>query len=348
MNPQEQNYHGQEKDLGIGEALCHWRSYLHGQTFLGQTYHAALQSLTTKDHLTPRQVRWLERLIDFDFKIFHISGKVNLVAKALFRSPKDIPSRGNTNQAILLDTLRRITPHQSHNTKIHLISSLLLDPQNLENLRADYTADREFQEHFRHPRTPYSLRNGLLHFNESVCVPIGNIRLSLLHNTHNIPSASHIGVKKTAARLSTTCHWKSLKTTVQYYVKSCDIFQRTKNSTQKPSVLLQSLSVPTYKWASISMDFITPLSKAARGNAGLFVFVDRLSKLIRIAATPAKLDAPEVARLLITHVYRHHGLPLEIISDRDPIFMSKFLNTLFRMIRVKLRPSSAYHPETDG
>jgi hypothetical protein len=96
------------------------------------------------------------------------------------------------------------------------------------------------------------------------------------------------------------------------------------------------------------MDFITPLPKTARGNAGMFVVMDRLSKLIRIAATPATVDAPEVARLFHTHVYREHGLPLEIISDRDPIFMSKFWTTLFGMLRVKLRPSSAYHPETDG
>ena len=205
-----------------------------------------------------------------------------------------------------------------------MISSLQLDPQNLENLRTDYMADPEFREHFSNPRTPYSLRNGLLHFKEKVCVPIGNIRLSLLHDTHDIPSAGNLGVKKTAARLSTMYHWKSLKNTVQDYVKSCDVCQRTKNRTQKPFGLLQPLSVPTQKWESISMDFITPLPKTARGNAGLFVVVDRLTKLIRIAATPAHVDAPEVFRLFHTHVYRHHGLPLEIISDRDPIFMSKF------------------------
>ena len=96
------------------------------------------------------------------------------------------------------------------------------------------------------------------------------------------------------------------------------------------------------------MDFITPLPKPARGNAGLFVVLDRLIELISISATPAQVDAPAVARLFHTHVYRHHGLPLEIISDRDPIFMSKFWTTLFGMICVKLRPSSAYHPETDG
>jgi hypothetical protein len=161
-----------------------------------QTDHASLQYLTTQDHLTPRQVLWLERLIDFYLKIIHTSGKANLVADDLSRSPKDIPSRDNTNQAILLHSLRRNTPHPSPNTKIHLISSLQLDPQNLENLRADYMAYPEFQEHFRHPRTPYSLCNCLLQFNEKVCVPIGNLRLSLLHDTHDIPSAGHLGSRK--------------------------------------------------------------------------------------------------------------------------------------------------------
>jgi RNase H-like domain found in reverse transcriptase/Integrase zinc binding domain len=349
MNPHEQNYHAQEQELlAIVEALRHWRSYLHGQTFLVQTDHASLQYLTTQDHLTPRQVRWLERLIDFDFKIVHIAGKTNLVADALSRSPDEIPSRETTNQAILIDAVRRTTPYPIHSTKINLISSLQLQPQNVETLRSEYLADPEFAEHFRYPQTPYSLRNCLLHFNEKVCVPLGTIRLSILHDTHDIPSAGHLGVKKTAARLTTTYHWKSLRTTVHDHVKYCDICQRTKNSTQKPLGLIQPLTPPTRKWMSITMDFITPLPKTDRGSAGLFVVVDRLSKLIRIAAPPANVTAPEVARLFHTHVYRNHGLPLEIISERDPIFMSKFWTRLFGMLRVKLRPSSAYHPETDG
>jgi Integrase core domain len=80
----------------------------------------------------------------------------------------------------------------------------------------------------------------------------------------------------------------------------------------------------------------------------VFLVVDRLSKLIRLAATPEHVDAPQVAQLFHSNVYRHHGLPHEIISDRDPLFMSKFWTSLFKMLQVKLRPSSAYHPKTDG
>jgi Integrase zinc binding domain len=135
-----------------------------------------------------------------------------------------------------------------------LIYSLQLNPQNLENLRLDYLADPEFTEKFSIPQAPYYLLNVLLHFKEKVCVPVGNIRLSLLHDSHDIPSAGHLGVKKTTARLSTKYHWKSLKNTVQDYLKSCDICQRTKNSTQNPFGFLQPLKRRVQKWASITMD----------------------------------------------------------------------------------------------
>jgi hypothetical protein len=52
------------------------------------------------------------------------------------------------------------------------------------------------------------------------------------------------------------------------------------------------------------MDFITPLLKTARGNAGLFAVVDRLSKLICLAATPEQVDAPQVSQLFHSNVYR--------------------------------------------
>ena len=60
------------------------------------------------------------------------------------------------------------------------------------------------------------------------------------------------------------------------------------------------------------------------------------------------VDAYETAKLFIDHIYRHHGLPDVIISDRDKIFMSRFWKALFKMLGTKLSTSSAYHPQTDG
>jgi hypothetical protein len=57
------------------------------------------------------------------------------------------------------------------------------------------------------------------------------------------------------------------------------------------------------------MDFIAPLPKPSPRHAGLFVVVDRLNKLIRLAPTPEHIDAPQVSELFHSNVYRHHGLP---------------------------------------
>ena len=72
------------------------------------------------------------------------------------------------------------------------------------------------------------------------------------------------------------------------------------------------------------MDLITPLPKTAKNHTGLLNVVDHLSKMIRLIPLPEKVDAPFVAKAFREHVYRNHGLPQVIISDRNPIFMSRF------------------------
>ena len=85
-----------------------------------------------------------------------------------------------------------------------------------------------------------------------------------------------------------------------------------------------------------------------KGNSGILTVVCKLSKMIRLIPTKNDITAPEVALKFKEHIYRNHGLPEKIISDRDPIFMSKFWKALIKSLKTKLTPSSAYHPETDG
>ena len=76
--------------------------------------------------------------------------------------------------------------------------------------------------------------------------------------------------------------------------------------------------------------------------------VDRLSKRIHTIPTVTSLDSAGVARLFLEHVWRHHGLPEEVISDCRPAFVSNFLHELAALLGVKLTPSTSYHPQTDG
>ena len=82
-------------------------------------------------------------------------------------------------------------------------------------------------------------------------------------------------------------------------------------------------------------------------NATLMV-VDRLSKWIHAIPTVTSLDSTRVAQLFLEHVWRHHRLPEEVISDHGPAFVSNFSHNLTTLLGVKLTLSTSYHPQTDG
>lgn len=94
------------------------------------------------------------------------------------------------------------------------------------------------------------------------------------------------------------------------------------------------------------MDFITGLPKS-QGYDCLLVVVDRLSKYGHFLLLKHPYTARSVADLFIKEVVRLHGVPQTILSDRDSVFMSFFLQEMFQLMGTKLRMSSAYHPELD-
>ena len=80
----------------------------------------------------------------------------------------------------------------------------------------------------------------------------------------------------------------------------------------------------------------------------LLVVVDRFSKSVHLGALPSHYTTYKVAELFVSMVCKLHGLPKSIVSDRDPIFISKFWADLFKFSGTLLRMSSSYHPQTDG
>uniref|UniRef100_A0AAV1UIF1 Integrase catalytic domain-containing protein n=1 Tax=Peronospora matthiolae TaxID=2874970 RepID=A0AAV1UIF1_9STRA len=86
----------------------------------------------------------------------------------------------------------------------------------------------------------------------------------------------------------------------------------------------------------MSMDFVFGLPKDSEGNTGIVVFVDRLSKMAHLAAVPDSIDAEGTAKLFIDRVFHQHGLPVAIISDRDPRFTGKFWKSIFKVLGTRL------------
>jgi len=96
------------------------------------------------------------------------------------------------------------------------------------------------------------------------------------------------------------------------------------------------------------MAFISLLPHTYRGRNGIYVVVDRLTKMIRLAATKPECTASSVAVLFDAHAYRNHGLLKDVVRDREPVFCSKYWRALTDILKIYIRASSAYHPQTDG
>jgi hypothetical protein len=202
-------------------------------------------------------------------------------------------------------------------------------------------ADTEF--------STFSLEDGLLFNSDRLYIPsVPELRTKIMHANHDCNVSGHLGMDKTEELTSRSFFWTDLQQDVRHYVRSCEQCQRNKPSNRRPGGLLQPIPIPQKRWEQITMDLIVGLPKTARGNSGIAVFVDRLSKEIKIAPISDDTTAPAIARVYFDNVFRHKGLSRVIISDRDPRFTSNFWRTLFRLLGTKLSFSTAFHPETDG
>ena len=133
------------------------------------------------------------------------------------------------------------------------------------------------------------------------------------------------------------------------HIATCDRCQRNKASNRPPLGELLPLQIPTGKWQSISVDFITDLPETVDTKfTAIAVFVDRLTKMVHLAPTRKELDAVGFAQLFMDNVVRFHGMPLEIVSDRDVLFTSPFWQALCRAHSVTQAMGIAFHPQTDG
>lgn len=169
----------------------------------------------------------------------------------------------------------------------------------------------------------------------------------MIQEFHSTALGGHSGIEKTTKRLQRTFYWKGLQKDVAHFISECDICQRFKGENVKYPGLLQPLPIPNRIWADISMDFIDGLPNS-QGKSVVFVVVDRLTKYGHFMALSHPYTAQDVAKVFFDQVYKLHGLPSTIVSDRDAVFTSHFWQELFSLQGCQLCLSTAYHPQTDG
>ena len=194
----------------------------------------------------------------------------------------------------------------------------------------------------------FSLKNGrLLYKGWLVIARTSKWIPKILEEFHGSKLGGHSGFFRTYKRISAILYWEGMKKAIMDFVQRCEVCQRNKNSTLKPSGLQQPLPIPTNVWSDISMDFIGGLPKVQKLDT-IFVVVDRMTKYAHFYALAHPFTAKDVTVLFLKEVVHLHGFPSSIVSDRDKIFMSTFWSKVFKQAGTSLNMSSAYQPQTDG
>ena len=96
------------------------------------------------------------------------------------------------------------------------------------------------------------------------------------------------------------------------------------------------------------MDFVLSFPRASSGQDAIWVIVDRLTKTAHFLPIKMTYSLDRLAELYIKEIVQLHGIPVSIVSDRDPRFSSRFWRSLQEALGTKLTFSTTFHPQTDG
>ena len=351
----EINYEIYDKELlAIIDAFEEWRHLLEGaqHTITVYTDHKNLEYFMSARVLNRRQARWSMSLSRFDFVITYRQGSLQGKPDALSRRAYLAPKAGDE----ILDQQKSVLLKPTNLQLKTLTISTTEDLSYLEEIR-NASKDDPFVTNIarrmksglesRQLKEEFEFKDGLLYHKGLLYVPPGSARLKVLQLRHDFPAAGHFGFNKTMELISRDYWWPQMWKFVKEFIRSCETCARAKIPRHRPYGLLQPLPISKGPWLSLSMDFITDLPSSNLKDS-ILVVVDRLTKMAHFIPCNKTITGEETAKLFLENIYRIHGLPNDIVSDRGSQFISNFWRGLFQILGVKINLSTAYHPQSDG
>jgi hypothetical protein len=187
-----------------------------------------------------------------------------------------------------------------------------------------------------------------LHYTGCIYDPDSDpLRLRLLQDHHDPPTMGHPGRAKTLELISRNYYWPTLRKDVDRFVRNCHTCRRTKATRHAPYGALKPLPVPHHPWQHVSVDFVTGLP-ISEGYVAICAVVCRLTKQRHLIPCHTTIDAEGFAQLFLDNIFKLHGLPDYLVSDRGPQFVARFWVHLSNCLGIANSTSTAFHPQTDG
>jgi hypothetical protein len=307
-------------------AVDKWRAYLQNQEFVIKTDHRSLAHITDQRVATKIQQKAILKMMDLQYRVIYKQGTANQAADALSRCP----------QHVSICAISALYPEWLEKVKMGYQD----DPKALQLLQELSEGDIAL--------SGFSLKDGIIRLNSKIWLGANDLaQQHILQAVHQSGVGGHSGFLPTYHRLKQLFTWPHMKQTIKTFIKQCAICQQAKVDHCKLPGLLQPLPIPDQAWKVVCLDFIEDLPKSNRIDT-ILVVIDKFTKYAHFVPLSHPFTALQVAQAYMDNIYKLHGLPESIVSDRDRIFTSTLWRELFKLSDTQLLMSSSYHPQTDG
>ena len=336
-----------------------FRHYLYGQEFTVRTDHSSLRWLQSFKDPENQVARWLEQLAEFKFKVQHRPGKSHGNADGLSRSCRQCGQEFNSRTSVTVSAVEveeeRCREIEQKQIEDDCISKII--QWKKEEKRPSYhdvCGSSPILISLWAQWTRLTLKNGILYrswINEDesvtwqLVVP-KNLIPQVLKQLHDSPTAGHLGVDKTLAKVRSRFYWPKMNEDVILWCKSCVPCNQKKNPTPHRKAPM-SLRKPGFPFERVAIDILGPLPRTENSKRYILCITDYFSKWAE-AFPLENIEAETVACVVVEQFISRFGAPNEIHTDQGRQFESQLFQNLCQLMEIKKTRTTPYHPQSDG
>jgi len=337
-----------KKLLAIIHAFKHWWSELKLTELLIKIFtdHQALTSLMKDKELSRRQMRWVQKLVDFNFKIMYRSEKQNIKVDALTRQVDSV-SRSFENEwccyqrttILTLNWMKIADLKEKENNEP--IYRLILEANRInENCILLHEVVLKDEAQYKDTKLrDCRVQNEILYWDDLLWILFNErLQMKLIQEVHDQSSIDHLEILRTMKIIRRYYYWSSMQKTISQYIQNCYICQWSKTSWNKFNELLHSLLILEQWWKNIVMNFIIDLP-FSKGKNIILTVIYRLTKkrhYISCFTDDERITAEKTAELMLQWIYWIHDLLDFIVSNRDFQFTFILWKSLCKRLNINL------------